>query len=158
VATWIKAWTEAGYKLPYKGAGAYEFLKWHQNNLPAWVVPIEKAKPGAAVIWNLGSGHLSTLEKPFSETKPMVHTVDGNVSDMVARRVRSHTIVRGVVDPPEKIVGVIKPVKVPKYEVVSSETGHTVLVVSGRPLKQLQKFLPKVLRNHVQVTIRRAKK
>lgn len=157
VSFWVKAWTEAGRKLPYRGAGAYEFLRWHRQHLPGWVVPLERAKPGAAVIWNIGSGHQSMLDKPFKDTKPNVHTVDGNVSDQVKRCVRHHSHVRGVVDPP-KDIGVVKPAKQPRYEIVTSESGHTVLVVSARPLKQLQKFLPRVMRNHVQVTIRRRKK
>ena len=156
VAFWIKAWTQAGRKLPYRGAGAYEFLKWHQKNLPSWVVPLEKAKPGAAIIWNLGSGHLSMLDRPYSETKPMVHTTDGNVSDAVAKRVRDHKLVRGVVDPHED-VGAIKPAKPPLFEVVSSASGHKKIYVSTAGA--VGRKLPLILKRHpLGVTVRRKKR
>lgn len=157
VATWIKAWKMTGYELPYLGAGAYEFLRWHQQHVPAWIVPLRKAKPGAAVILNIGAGHLAMLDKPYKGGS-VVHTVNGNVSDSVMYSDWPVTLVRGVVDPPETTAPAPKPKKLPLYEIVTSESGHAVLVVSGRPLKQMQKFLPKVLRNHLQVTIRRAKK
>ncbi len=155
VATWVKAWTFVGRKLPYRGAGAYATLAWHQKNLPGWVVPLERAKPGAAVIWNIGAGHLSMLEKPYSQTKPMVHTVDGNVSDQVKRCVRHHSLVRGVVDPPEKVV-LVKPAKPPLFEVVTSESGHKVLYVSTAAA--VGKKLAGILKRNPNVTIRRRKR
>jgi hypothetical protein len=154
---WLKAWRQAGYKFPYLGAGAWAMLDWYRTHLPSWVVPIERAKPGAAVIWSFGSGHCSMLARPYTDTKPMVHTVDGNVSDMVATRVRPVSLVRGVVDPPEKIVGVVKPAKKPVYEVVGSENGHAVVVyVSGA--KAISRKLDELLRKHGKLTIRRRKK
>lgn len=156
VATWVKAWTVAGRKLPYRGAGAYEFLRWHQQHLPGWVRPLEKARPGAAVILNVGAGHLAMLNKPWKHGEK-VNTVNGNVHDSVDYVEWDPHLVRGVVDPPEDI-GVVPPAKKPRYEIVTSESGHAVLIVSDRPLGQLTKFLPKVLKKHRQVTIRRHKK
>jgi hypothetical protein len=156
VSFWVKAWTEAGRKLPYRGAGAYEFLRWHQKNLPAWIVPIEKAKPGAAIIWNIGSGHQSMLDRPFKDTKPNVVTVDGNVGDEVQRCTRDHSRVRGVVDPPED-VGVVVPAKPPLFEVVSSASGHKKIYVSTAGA--VGKKLPLILKRHpLGVTVRRHKR
>jgi hypothetical protein len=157
VATWLKAWKVAGRVMPYLGAGAYSTLDWYRKHLPLWVVPLEKAKPGAAVIINTGAGHLAILNKPWSKGQKYVNTVNGNVHDSMDYTEWPASLVRGVVDPPEKQVGIVKPAKQPRYEIVTSESGHTVLIVSARPWKQLEKFLPKVRRNHVQFTIRRRK-
>lgn len=143
-------------KLPYKGAGAYSTLDWYRRHLPKWVVTLEKAKPGAAVIFNIGSGHMAMLAKSYSSTKPNVITVGGNEKDAVRQVTRSHTLVRGVVDPVE--AGRVKQATPKRFELVTSESGHVKLVVSDRPLKQLLKFLPKALRNHNSVTIRRRKR
>ncbi len=155
VAFFIKAWTVAGYTLPYKGAGAYAFLAWHKKHQPSWVVPLHKAKPGAAVILNVGSGHLAMLNVPYHGEKKVV-TVNGNVHDSVDYEAWDVHLVRGVVDPPEKPIPVKKKVRKPRFEIVTSESGHTVVVVSARPYKQLLKWLPKTLRNHQSVTIRRS--
>jgi hypothetical protein len=156
VSFWVKAWTQAGRKLPYRGAGAYEFLRWHQKNLPGWVVSLEKAKPGAAIIWNIGSGHQSMLDKPYKDTKPNVHTVDGNVSDMVALRVRDHKLVRGCVDPPED-VGKVPDARPPLFEVVSSASGHRKIYVSTAGA--VGRKLPLILKRHpLGVTVRRHKR
>lgn len=156
VAFWIKAWTVAGRKLPYLGAGAYEFLRWHKQHLPGWVVPLAKARPGAAVILNVGAGHLAMLARAWHPGEK-VRTINGNVHDSVDYVDWDAHLVRGVVDPAEDI-GIVKPAKKPRYEIVTSESGHAVLIVSDRPLGQLSKFLPKVLKKHRQVTIRRKKR
>lgn len=156
VAFWVRAWTETGRKLPYRGAGAYAFLDWHRKNVPAWVVPIEKARPGAAVIFNIGSGHQAMLARPYATTKPYVHTIDGNVGHAVASRERHVSTVRGVVDPPEKDLGTVPPAKVPMFEVVTSESGHSKLVyVSGA--KAVSRKLGQILNRYGGVTIRRRK-
>lgn len=158
VAFWIAAWKlGAQRKLPYLGAGAYAFLDWHRKHAPDWVVPIQRAKPGAACVWNVGAGHLSMLERPYSETTPLVHTIDGNVSDTVARRVRPISQLRGVVDPPETVKKPIKLAKPPVYEVVTSASGHSqVIYVSG--VKAISKRLDQLLRKHGKLTIRRRRK
>ena len=156
VAAWVKAWTAAGRKLPYRGAGAYATLDWYRKNLPGWVVPLEKAQPGAAVIFNIGSGHLGMLDKAYRFTKPSVGTVDGNVSDALERRVRDRSLVRGVVDPPRDI-GTLKPVKPPLFEVVGSESGHKKIYVSTAGA--VAKKLPAILKRHpLGVTIRRRRR
>jgi hypothetical protein len=152
VAWYMRAMLVAGVKMPWRGAGAYAFLDWAK--MVGRVVPIEHAQPGDALIWNIGSGHCSMLEK-YDAARAQITDIGGNVDDSVARRVRPKSMLRGAIAIPP--IGV-PPAKPRHFEVVTSESGHAVLVVSGRPLKQLQKFLPKVLHNHLQVTIRRAKK
>lgn len=158
VAFWIAAWKlGAKRKLPYLGAGAYAFLDWHRRHLPAWVVPIQRAKPGAACVFNVGAGHLSMLAKPYSATAPYVETIDGNVSDQVARRRRHVKLLRGVVDPPETVKEPIKRPRPPVYEVVTSASGHSqVVYVSGA--KAISRKLDQLLRKHGKLTIRRRKK
>lgn len=156
VATWVRAAVDAGFKLPYLGAGAYEMLRWYQRNAPLWVVPIEKAKPGAALIWNIGAGHLSTLVEPYENTKPYVHTIGGNESDAVRDGRRHVSLLLGVVDPPETSKHPPTPAKPPVYEVVTSESGHTKIVyVSGQ--KAISRKLRQLLNRYGGITIRRRK-
>lgn len=145
VACWIKAWTVAGYKLPYLGAGAYQMFDWYKANLPAWVVPIERAKPGAACIWNEGAGHCSMLKSYDAKTR-LVTTVDGNVSDSVAIRTRPVSMLRGVIDPPEHAPPPPVKAKPPVFEVVTSAAGHKVIYVSG--VKAISNKLPQILKRY----------
>lgn len=163
VAFWIKAWRETGRALPYLGAGAYAMLAWYHSHAPTWVVPLERAKPGACVIFNIGAGHAAMLERPYLETKPYVHTIDGNVSDQVAPRVRPASLVRGVVDPPE--VSKLPPQDLPEpqlrrrplFEVVTSESGHAkVVYVSGE--RAISRKLGTLLNRYGGLTIRRHKR
>lgn len=155
VAFWVKAWRQAGRQLPYLGAGAYAMLDWYQKNQSNWVVPVAKARPGAAVIFNLGSGHCAMLAKPFAQTDPWVETVDGNYGDGVGRGRRHITDVRGVIDPPEG-GGKIVTAKRPVFEVVGSESGHAKIVyVSGS--KAISRKIGAILNRWGGVTIRRQK-
>lgn len=156
VATWVKAWTVAGRKLPYLGAGAYSMLAWYKANLPKWVVPLKDAKPGAAVILNIGAGHCATLAKPYTGG-PTVSTIDGNWGDQVARVEHPTNLVRGVVDPPEKQLGVIPTAKPPVFEVVTSASGHAKLVYASGA-KAVGKKLPQLLNRFGGLTIKRRKK
>jgi hypothetical protein len=155
-ATIIKAWTVAGLPVPWRGAGAYALLDWYRSHLPKCVVPLSKARTGSAVIFNIGSGHVAMLAKPYSETEPNVVTIGGNEGDAVREVTRRATEVRGVVDPAE--LGTVAPAKPPKvFEVVGSVSGHKKIVfVSGA--KGVSKKLPQLLNHFGGVTIRRRKK
>lgn len=154
-ATIVRAWTVAGFKFPYRGASAYGMLDYYRAHLPKWVVPVAKAKPGAAVIFNIGSGHVAMLAKPFSETEPNVVTIGGNEGDAVREETRRIGLVRGCVDPVE--VGTPPAAKKPVYEVVGSISGHQKIVfVSGA--KGVGKKLPQLLNKFGGVTIQRRKK
>lgn len=159
VAAWVKAWKVAGLKLPYLGAGAYAMLDWYKAHAHSWVVPIEKAKPGAAVIFNVGAGHVAMLARPYAKTKPNVVTIGGNEGDAVREITRNVSLVRGVVDPPEKIAPKARPkqAKPPVFEVVTSASGHSkVVYVSGQ--KAISRRLGKLLNRYGGVTIRKRKK
>lgn len=158
VAAWVKAWKVAGLKLPYLGAGAYAMLDWYKAHAHSWVVPIDKAKPGAAVIFNVGSGHVAMLAKPYARTKPNVVTRGGNEGDAMREVTRHVSLVRGVVDPPEQIAPKQRPkqAKPPVFEVVTSASGHKkVVYVSGQ--KAISRRLGKLLNRYGGITIRRRK-
>lgn len=155
VATWVKAWTVAGYKLPYKGAGAYVMLDWYRKNAPAWVVPLSKAKPGAAVILNIGSGHLATLAEKYV-SGGSIKTIDGNWGDKVEATTHQVSEIRGVIDPPEKAPP-MPPAKPPVWEVVTSASGHKKLVFASGA-KGVGRKLPQLLNRFGGVTIQRRKR
>lgn len=155
-ATIVKAWTVAGLNPPYRGASAYGLLAYYQANLKGWVSTLDKAKPGAAVVFNIGAGHVAMLAKPYSETRPNVVTIGGNEGDAVREVTRAHSEVRGVVDPVETGTAP-KPAPRPVYEVATSASGHRKLVfVSGS--KAVSRKLPQILNRWGGVTITRRKK
>jgi hypothetical protein len=130
-------------------------LDWYRKNAPAWVVPLAKAKPGAAVIVNIGSGHLATLELPYKAGDKVVHTIDGNWGDAVARTMHPVSAIRGVIDPPENAPP-MPPAKPKVFEVVTSASGQKkVVFVSGS--KTISRKLPELLNRFGGLTIRRRK-
>jgi hypothetical protein len=153
-ATIIKAWTVGGFALPWKGAGAYALLDWYKAHLPKTVVPLKNARPGAAVVFNIGTGHVGMLEKPY-DGGSSVHTIDGNWQDAVTRVAHPVGLVCGVVDPVE--TGLPEAAKPPRFEVATSANGHSKLVyVSGE--KAISRKLGQLLNRYGGVTIRRRKK
>lgn len=156
VATWVKAWTVAGYKLPYKGAGAYTTFDWYRTHCPAWVVPLSKAKPGAAIVLNIGAGHLATLHKAYV-SGGTIQTIDGNWGDKVAATTHRVQDIRGVIDPPEKQLGKFPVVKPPLWEIVTSASGHSKVVFVGRK-GVVAKRLAAVFNARGGLTVRRHKR
>lgn len=154
VAFWQKAWKEAGRPLPWLGAGAYALLSWARKE--GWAVDLDRAVPGDAVVFNIGSGHCAMLARPYKQTKPNVETVDGNVSDMVARRTRPAALVRGCVHVPEHPQPKPPPRK-PLFEIVTSESGHAKVVYVA-PKRAVAKKLAKVFNKHGGLTVRRHKR
>lgn len=154
-ATICKAWTVAGFQFPYRGASAYGLLDYYRKHLPSWVVPLSRATPGAAVVFNIGAGHVAMLAKPFKETDPDVVTIGGNEGDAVREETRRVGLVRGVVDPIE--LEKHAPAKPPLFEVVTSASGHAKLVYVASA-KGVQKKLPRLLNRWGGITIRRRKK
>lgn len=142
---------EAGFKLPYQGAGAYAFLDWARK--AGWAVPPSKAIPGDFVVFSIGSGHMGMLEYSVGPSK--VTTIDGNSSDRVKRNVRSTGVVRGYIHLPEKHQ--TQPARPPVFEVVTSESGHKMIYASKA--SNIAKKLPGILKKNPKgVTIRRRKK
>lgn len=143
---------KAGFKLPYLGAGAYAWLDWAKR--AGWVVPASGAVPGDFVVFNVGAGHMGMLREKVSGGR--VKTVDGNVSNAVELRDRPLSSVRGFVHLPEKPGVASKPEKPPMFEVVTSESGHKVIYVSGA--RAVGRKLEQILRRHPSVTIRRRRR
>lgn len=147
--TWAE---EAGFVLPYQGAGAYAFLDWARRN--GWSKPLSRAIPGDFVVFNIGAGHMAMLVE-YDARAGTVETIDGNSSDRVRRVLRSASLVRGAVTLPEK-PHKIPAAKPPLFEVVTSESGHKVITVSTA--SGLAKKLEKLLKKHPTLTIRRRKR
>lgn len=146
--TWAE---EAGFVLPYQGAGAYAYLDWAKQN--GWTCTLGQAVPGDFIVFNIGAGHIAMLATPVGGVS-QVHTIDGNSSDRVKENLRSVKLVRGVVHLPEKHT--VPKAKPPLFEVVTSENGHRVLYVSTA--SRVGKKLPAILARHARVTIRRRKR
>lgn len=153
-ATIIKAWTVAGFSLPWRGAGAWALLDWYRAHLPKTVVPLKDARPGSAVVFNIGTGHVGMLEKQY-DGGAFVHTIDGNWQDAVTRVAHPVNVVRGVVDPVE--TGTVPAAKHAKWEVVTSASGHSKIVFASGS-KGIGRKLPQLLNRFGGVTIRRRKK
>ncbi len=151
------AWAEgAGQPLPWKTAGAYDLLD-RAKKQGGWTCPLSLAVPGDIIVWNIGSGHASMLRVPWKGGNGLVATVDGNVSDRVDLRERPASLVRGVVHIPEHMVTPPK-VKPPMFEVVGSESGHSVIVYVSGP-KAIGRVMERLLMNHKGgLTIRPKKK
>lgn len=150
----VKGWRQAGFKLPYLGASAYAMLAWYRAHLPGWVVPLEKARPGAAVVFNIGAGHVALLAKPYAQTKPNVVTVGGNEGNAVREVTRHHSLVRGVVDPPE--AGTAPTPKPPLWEIATSASGHSKLLFVGGK-SQVARRLAVLFNRYGGLTVRRRK-
>ncbi len=141
----VRAWTVAGYKLPYLGAGAYATVDWYRKNLPAWTVGIGKARPGAMVVVKVGAGHMVMLEVADRKTETF-SAIGGNQGDKVARAIWRWDQVYGIVDPPETEVSPPVVAKKPVFEVVTSDSGHKIVYVSG--VKAISNKLPQILKRH----------
>lgn len=145
--TWLE---EAGFKLPYQGAGAWAFLDWARK--AGWAVPASKAIPGDLVVWGFGSGHMSMLTQPVAAGR--VLTIDGNVDDAVEYRNRPISLVRGFIHIPE--LHSAPPAKPPVFEVVGSASGHKVIYVSGA--RAIGRNLSRFLKNHPNGVVIRNKR
>lgn len=152
VAACITWALEAGFKLPYKGAGAYAYLDWARQH--GWTCQLGQAVPGDFVVWNIGAGHMSMLVEKYRAGEP-VHTIDGNSSDRVKENWRQSSLVRGIVHLPEDPAK-LPPAKPPLFEVVTSESGHKVIYTSTA--SRIGKKLPQLLAKHAKLTVRRKKK
>lgn len=140
---------EAGFTLPYQGAGAYQFFDWAKS--AGWTCTAGQAIPGDFVVFNIGAGHMGMLEYPVSGRT--VSTIDGNSSNKVKRNARDISTVRGYIHLPEKVS--MPKAKPPLYEVVTSESGHKVIYASTA--RGIAKKLPQFLKKYAKITIRRRK-
>jgi hypothetical protein len=149
------AWKESGQTLPWRTAGSFDLLK--RARKAGWAVSIEKAIPGDACVWNIGAGHCSMLES-FDARAKMVHTIDGNWGDKVARVAHPVSQLRGCVHIHESAdARPAKPAKPPMFEVVTSASGTSKVIWSGTR-KGLTGALARLLAKFPGgITIRRGK-
>lgn len=152
VAAVIDWLLEAGFKLPWLGAGAYAFGDWARK--VGWAVPLGGAIPGDPIIFAIGSGHCAMLAEPWRPGQ-QVHTIDGNSSDQVKENWRSPALVYQAIHIPEQ-PAVLPKAKPPVFEVVGSETGHKIIYVSGA--RAIGRNLAKILGRHPHGVIIREKK
>lgn len=139
---WLASWVEgAGYNLPYRGAGAYNYLDWARKH--GWAVPIQDAVPGDAVVLNIGSGHMAMYLN--FEGHNEIKTVNGNVSDRVKISNYTTGLIRGFVHVPEKHS--LPPQKPPLFIVTTSINGHRKVILTQRTWKRLAPLLPNIVKN-----------
>ncbi len=147
-------WQHAGRPLPYRTASAYGMLNWARG--AGWAVPSTKLVPGDLVVFNIGAGHIAIFEKWDGA---MIHTIDGNHNNMVARAVRPHTQVAGGIHIPEaEAKKPPPPAPEPYWVIASSENGHRVLVFSKFATeKTVAGLLPRLLAKYGKagITIKR---
>jgi hypothetical protein len=143
-------WRKAGHPLPYGGAGAFNLLDWaHQH--PGWAST--RPAVGDIAIFNIGSGHGAVVER---WDEHYIHTVDGNWGDRVSRVAHPRSSVRGFVHPPHPLEAARPAPKVePRWEVVTSASGHTKIVLAQRRKGALARALRLLRHGSNSVTIRR---
>lgn len=122
---------KAGITLTYRGAGAYAWDAYARKQ--HWSVPLAKAVPGDGVVLNIGAGHMAIFKHL---NKTTVTTIDGNWGDKVTEVDHPRSQVRGVVHVPEKHAAPAPPP--PVFEIVTSASGHAVVVFTGGKAPLLQ--------------------
>lgn len=126
VDTWLTAWeVGAGRKLPYRTAGAYEMLRWAKQ--VGWFKASADCVPGDALVFQVGAGHLATLEAQAGPD--FVKTIDGNHGNKVARATRPRSTCLGGIHVPEDKAP-DPPAPMPFWVIATSVDGHRKLVFS----------------------------
>lgn len=143
---------EGGLPTPYRGASAYGHAAWARKT--GWLVPLVKAIPGDTIIFRVGSGHDAMLASPWRPGQ-QVHTIDGNSSDRVKENWRFAGLVYAAIHYPEKAVNV-PAAKPAVFEVVTSESGHKVIYVSGA--RAIGRKISEILHNHPHGVVIRDKR
>lgn len=149
VAYWQWCLKQAGFKMPYLGAGAYALGQWARDN--HWSTTLAHAIPGDGLVIHEGAGHLAVY---LSHTGSKVHTVNGNWGDAVALWDFDKSEIQTVVHIHEK--GIVPRPKPPLWEVVTSASGHSKVVFVGTH-SQLAKVLAALFNRYGGITIRRRK-
>jgi hypothetical protein len=132
---------EAGYPMPYKTAGAYDFLDWARKTGNSPSTPRE----GDGVVYNIGSGHIGVFKSATgTHDNGTVTSVDGNWADAVTEHTLNRNLVRGYVRNPHAKgpahVAASKK-RTPMFKVTTSASGHKKLVYAVRKKKGIVKFI-----------------
>lgn len=142
VDTWLSAWAVgAGRTLPYLSAGAYDILNWAKR--AGWYRASADCVPGDALVFQVGAGHLATLEA--QDGPDWVKTIDGNHGNRVARARRPRSSCLGGIHVPEDKAP-DPPAPERFYVIATSESGHKVLVFTKFATeKTIAGLLPRLL-------------
>lgn len=138
---------EAGVPVPYASAGAYDLLKWAQDNGHSPKIP----EPGDGVVFNIGEGHIGICERVEGAS---IVTIDGNWDDHVERHTTSRSLVAGYVRNP----GHLPPPPLPRWVVATSIHGHKKILFRADTKKRLLKWILHHGGIARGVTIKRSKK
>lgn len=154
VAFYLAAWLYgANYRMPYRGASAFGFLAWAQQN--GWAVDAAHAVPGDGVILAAGAGHCAMLtQKVIGDQVP---TISGNYGDKVTDHTFQLAEVKGFIHVPlDKIADRTPPAKPPIFDVVTSISGHKKLVYASGA-NAISRKIAQILNRRGGVTISRRK-
>lgn len=146
------AWAAGGkHALPYKTAGSWDLWNWAKR--VGWSMESTKAVPGDIIVFNEGAGHAAILE---THGGSVVHTIDGNWGDGVAKVTHSIGHVVGAVHVPEAKQR--PPAPKPFWLIVTSASGKRVVVFSKFATeKKILGLLPRLFKKYGRagVTIQR---
>lgn len=149
--------TEAGVPFPASAPtpSAFGMLSWAQK--VGWAT--KSPRPGALGVVSAGAGHICIVEE-FNATTKIVTSLDGNVSDQVARRYRHVREFRGFIWHPglAKKPARVKKVLQPWWMLITSESGHAKVVYRGPAAKVLERLPGVLARSANGVTVKRGKK
>lgn len=140
-----------GYTIADDTAGVFYLVSWARKK--GYLKPV--AEPGLLVAFLNGAGHIGIVESVNGE---VMTTIEGNHSNMVARVQRpskgnyAFVLVPGTSDsPPPKP----KPKLVPRFELVTSEKGHTVVLLKWNKWAVISKKIPTFVANKRAFQVRR---
>ncbi|HMA26090.1 MAG: CHAP domain-containing protein [Solirubrobacterales bacterium] len=130
-----RVFDECGLSWPWKTAGAYDFGD--RGTQAGWAHKLPK--PADVAVWNIGDGHASIVRSYDAKTG-LVTTIDGNVSDRVMLCTRPIAEARCFIRHPSlhsKPKPAPAPPKPPLWEVLTSQSGKSVVVYRNRRSKVL---------------------
>lgn len=140
-----------GYTIADGTAGVFYCVGWARKH--GLLKPV--AEPGLLVAFLWGAGHIGIVESVNGDS---MTTIEGNAANSVLRRTRpargdyAFILVPGTTDaPPPKP----KPKYVPRFQVITSENGHTVVRVGWSKWAVVQQRFPRILARYRSARIRR---
>lgn len=140
-----------GYTIADATAGVFYLVSWGRKH--GYLRPV--AEPGLLVAFLNGAGHIGIVE---SVTGDSMTTIEGNHNNSVARVTRpsrgNYAFVQipgtSTTPPPKP-----KPKLVPRFELVTSEKGHTVVLARWGTWKIVSAKIPQLVANKRAFQIKR---
>lgn len=153
---WVACWAMSGHPFPYPSASAYAIGDWARQH--GWTKSVTTLIPGDGCVWNEGAGHMSLFER-YDPNTGLVHTIDGNWGDRVARATHPVRYLRVGIHVPEKKVTTLP--KKPYFVIATSVNGHKKILFSQYAYqRKVIGVLPRLLKRWGVngITIKRSKK